>query len=140
MFLLNKYKFVTNVFFFCFYIFLCTFPPHFKVLFVIFICVLLVDCILPKIKASVRYFLSNFYFLTKWWEKLWEMFFISSKNLFSFSRYSDFFPSFPHFPDSKGQMELEQFIMSWIDFHKFADVNFGAAEKLLYITSLNLVR
>ena len=36
--------------------------------------------------------------------------FILSKKLFSFSRYSiffDFFPSFPHFLDSKGQMEVE---------------------------------
>ena len=36
--------------------------------------------------------------------------FISSKKLFSFSRYSNFcnfFPSFPHFPDTKGQMEME---------------------------------
>ena len=36
--------------------------------------------------------------------------FISSKKLFSFSRYSNFcifFPSFPHYPDSKGQMEAE---------------------------------
>ena len=43
-------------------------------------------------------------------QKLWKMFFISSKKLFLFSRYSNFcnfFPSFPHFPDSKGQMELE---------------------------------
>ena len=42
--------------------------------------------------------------------KLWEMFFISPKKLFSFSRYSSvcsFFPSFPHFPDSKEQMEVE---------------------------------
>ena len=34
----------------------------------------------------------------------------SSKKLFSFSRYSNFCifsPSFPHFPDSKGQMEVE---------------------------------
>ena len=38
-------------------------------------------------------------------QKLWKMFFISSKKLFLFSRYSNFcnfFPSFPHFPDSKG--------------------------------------
>ena len=38
-------------------------------------------------------------------QKLWEMFFISSKKLLSFSRYSvfcNFSPSFPHFPDSKG--------------------------------------
>ena len=51
-------------------------------------------------KACVRYFLSNFYshqIIT--FQKLWKMFFISSKKLFSFSRYSDFcifiFPSFP---------------------------------------------
>ena len=38
------------------------------------------------------------------------MFFISLKKLFLFSRYSNFcifFPSFPHFSDSKGQMEVE---------------------------------
>ena len=43
-------------------------------------------------------------------DKLWKMFFISSKKLISFSRYSNFcifFPSFPHFLDSKGQMEVE---------------------------------
>ena len=42
--------------------------------------------------------------------KLWKMFFVSSKKLFSFSRYSNFcsvFHSFPHFPDLKGQMEEE---------------------------------
>ena len=42
--------------------------------------------------------------------KLWKMFFISSKRLFSFPRYSNFCnfsSSFPHFPDSKGQMEVE---------------------------------
>ena len=36
--------------------------------------------------------------------------FISSKKVFSFSRYSkfcDFLPSFPHFPDSKRQIEVE---------------------------------
>ena len=36
--------------------------------------------------------------------------FISSKKLFSFSRYSnfcDFFPSFLHFSDSKGQMVVD---------------------------------
>ena len=43
-------------------------------------------------------------------QKLWKMFFISSKKLFSFSRYSNvcnLFPSIPHFADSKGQMEVE---------------------------------
>ena len=36
--------------------------------------------------------------------------FFSSKKLFLFLRYSDFWdflPSFPHFPDSKGQIEVE---------------------------------
>ena len=61
-------------------------------------------------------------------EKLWKMFFISSKKLFSFSRYSDFgnfFPSFPQVPDSKGQMEVDWFVMSSSDLHKFAYVIFG---------------
>ena len=40
-------------------------------------------------------------------KKLWKMFFISSKKPFPFWRYYIFFPSFPHFPDSKGQMEVE---------------------------------
>ena len=41
-------------------------------------------------------------------QKLWKMFFISPKKLFSFARYSsfcNFFPSFPCFSDPKGQME-----------------------------------
>ena len=43
-------------------------------------------------------------------QKLWKMFFISSKKLFSFSRYSsfcNFSSSLPHFPDSKEWMEVE---------------------------------
>ena len=43
-------------------------------------------------------------------QKLWKIFFISSKKLFSYLRYSHFcifFPFFPHFPDSKGQMEVD---------------------------------
>ena len=63
------------------------------------------------IKACGRYFLSNFCFYEMiGLQKLWKMFFISSKKLFSFLRYSNFllfFPSFPHFPDSIGQMEVE---------------------------------
>ena len=69
--------------------------------------------------------------------------FILSKNFVSFSRYSnfcDFFPSYPHFADSKGQGELEYFMMSWIDMHKSAYVIFGITQKLLYITSSMLVR
>ena len=53
-------------------------------------------------------FFINFLFFTKWkpFKNYEYMFFISSKKLFSFSRYSslcNFFPSFPHFPDSKGK-------------------------------------
>ena len=63
------------------------------------------------------FFLSNFYFFHQMigLQKLWKIFSISYKKLFLFSRYSNFcnfFPSFPHFPDSKGQMEMEQFMMS----------------------------
>ena len=44
-------------------------------------------------KACVHYCLSNFYFFTKWKP---------------FKNYEKcFFPSFPHFLDSKGQMEVE---------------------------------
>ena len=42
--------------------------------------------------------------------KLWKMFFVSSKKLILFLRYSNFcnfFPCFPNFPDSKGQMQVE---------------------------------
>ena len=41
--------------------------------------------------------------------------FISSKKLFSFLRYSNFcnfFLHIPHFPDTKGQMQVKQFMMS----------------------------
>ena len=43
-------------------------------------------------------------------QKLRKMFFISSKKLFLFSRCSNFckfIPSYPHFPDTKGQIEAE---------------------------------
>ena len=59
--------------------------------------------------AAISYQIFVFYQIIAL-QKLWKMFFISSKKLFSFSRYSHFcifFPSFPHFPDSKGQMEVE---------------------------------
>ena len=63
------------------------------------------------------------------------MFFISSKRLYLFSRYSNFcnfVPSFPHLPDPKGQVDVEQFIMPWIDLHKFADVIFGITQTALH--------
>ena len=69
------------------------------------------------------------------------MFFILSKKIVLFSRYWDFFIFFPFFwpfLDLKGQMEMEQF-MSWIDFHKFADVAFEITQKtvLHYIIKLD---
>ena len=75
--------------------------------------------------------------------KTMKMFFISSKKLFSFSRYSslcNFFPSFPHFPDSKRQKEVEKFILSPIGLHKLPDVIFRITQKPLYIASTNLFR
>ena len=67
---------------------------------------------LTTLKACVRYFLSNFCFFHQMiaLQKLWKMLFISSKKLFSFSRYPNiciFSSSFPLFADSKGQMEVE---------------------------------
>ena len=48
-------------------------------------------------------------------------------------------PSFPHFPDSKGQMKVEWFIL-WIGLHKLAGVIIGITQKSLYVTSSDLVR
>ena len=53
-----------------------------------------------------------FIFFTKWqpFKNYEKCFFISSKKLISFLRYSsfcNFFPSYSNFPDSKGQMEVE---------------------------------
>ena len=75
--------------------------------------------------------------------KLWKVFFISSKKFFLFSRYSkfcNFLPSFPHFPDTKGRMEVEQFVMSWIGLHKFTDAIFEITQQPFYITSSDLVK
>ena len=91
-------------------------------------------------KACVHYFLSIISHQVIVLQKLWTMFFISSKKLFSFLGYSNFCNfshSFPYFPDSKGQMEVEQFMMSWAGLHKFAIVIFGITRKLLYITPSN---
>ena len=70
----------------------------------------------------------NFYFFIEWQPlKNYENAFISSKKLFLLSRYSNvsnFSPSFPHFPDSKGQMKGEYVIKSRIVLHKLLDVIF----------------
>ena len=50
------------------------------------------------------------FYKKKAFQKLWKMLFISSKKLFLLSRYSifrNFFPSFSHFPNSKGQTKLK---------------------------------
>ena len=62
-------------------------------------------------KGCIRYFLIRFLFFHQMvaLQKL-KIFLISSKKLFSYLKYSifwNFFPSFPHFPDSKGQIEVE---------------------------------
>ena len=62
------------------------------------------------IKGCVCYFIKFLFFHQMiGLQKLWKMFFISSKKLFSFSRYSNFcnFPLPFHCPDSNGQMEVE---------------------------------
>ena len=63
------------------------------------------------LKLVSTIFYQVFIFSTKWHPfKNYEVFFISSKKIFSFSRYSifcNFFTSFPHFADTKGQMEVE---------------------------------
>ena len=51
-----------------------------------------------------------------------------------------FFPSFPQFPGSKGQIEVEYIMVASIDLHKFTDAIFGITQKLFYITLSNLVR
>ena len=71
-------------------------------------------------KACVHYFLSNICYFHQMigLQKLWKMFFISSKKLFLFSRYSffcNFFASFPHFPIQKGKWKWNN---SWC--HKLA--------------------
>ena len=64
-----------------------------------------------KAKACVHYFLQNLYISPNDNpSKTVKRFFISSKKLFLFSRYANvcnFSSSFPHFPDSKGQMGVE---------------------------------
>ena len=51
-----------------------------------------------------------------------------------------FFSSFPYFWDRKEQVEVEQFSMSWIGFHKFPDVIFAIIQKTFYSRSSNLTR
>ena len=57
------------------------------------------------------------------------------KKVFLFSRdlnFCAFLPSFQHFRGLKGQMEKEEFLMSWTDLHKFVDVIFGIIQIALY--------
>ena len=95
-------------------------------------------------KACVRYFLSNFYFFTKWWPfKNYEKCFLF--HLKSSFRSRDiqvfvFFPFFSTLSRFKRANGSRKFMMSWNGVHKFADVSFGITQKQLYITSSNLVR
>ena len=104
-------------------------------------------CFLPfmcDVKTCVRYFLSNFYFLTNLQPfKNYEIYFLFHLKTFFRSQDIQFFvisPFFPHFPNLKRQMEVESCMMSQVDLHKFADVIFGITQKPLYITSSTLVR
>ena len=64
-------------------------------------------------------------------------FYFIKKALFSprYSFFCNFFPSFPHSSNLERQIEVEQFMMSWIVLHKFRDVIFRITQKLLYIRS-----
>ena len=66
------------------------------------------NCLLKPVSIIFYQFLFFHQMITL--HELWKMFFISSKKLLSFSRYSnfyDFLPSFTNFPHSKGQLEVE---------------------------------
>ena len=68
----------------------------------------------PIFKARVLHFLSNFFSPNDSPSKTEKCFLFHFKSS-SFSRYSNFCTfssSFPHFPDSKEQMEVEKFMMS----------------------------
>ena len=65
------------------------------------------------------------------------MFFVSHKKALSVLQIikdnEDFFLSVPHFPDSKEQIKVGEFMTSWIGLHKLVDVIFGVTRKPLYI-------
>ena len=66
--------------------------------------------ILSEFKACVRYFLSNFYFFTKWqpFKNHENVFYFIDEALFLLEIFNFlWFLSFPHIPDSKGQVEVE---------------------------------
>ena len=61
-----------------------------------------------KIKAYVRYFLSIFIFSSNEGYEKYFLFHIKSSFLSrDIQIFCNFFPSFPHFPDSKRQIEVE---------------------------------
>ena len=66
-------------------------------------------CLFLKLLYAI--FLSNLYFFTKWYpfknyEKCFLFHLKSSFRFWDIQFFVIFFPSFPHFPDSKGQMEV----------------------------------
>ena len=94
----------------------------------------------PKLKFVL--FFIKFLFFTKWqpFKKLWKMFFISSKKLFLFSRYSIFYKFLPflftllRLKMTNGSRIIHD-VMNWP-----ADVVFAITQKLFHITPSNLVR
>ena len=66
-------------------------------------------CLFLKLLYAI--FLSNLYFFTKWYpfknyEKCFLFHLKSSFRSWDIQFFVIFYPSFPHFPDSKGQMEV----------------------------------
>ena len=104
--------------------------------------ILMYPCYWPNLEGFVKGCVSYFHQILFFHQmialyKLWKMLFISSKKLFSFTRYlnfCNFSPSFPRFSDLKGKMKVSQFMTSWTDLHKLSDVIFGITQKPLYIT------
>ena len=89
-----------------------------------------------KLVSTVFYQIFIFFIKSKPFKNIKNVFFIK-KALFVLKilNFCNFFIIFPHFPDSKGQIEVGQFMMPWIGLHKFTNINVGINQKPLYITS-----
>ena len=92
----------------------------------------------PTIKACVRYFLSNFYFLSKWYpfKNYEKCFLFHLKSSFQIFVFFPFLSTLSRFKRINGSGIIYDVIN---DLHKFADAIFGIT-KNLFITSSNLVR
>ena len=96
----------------------------------------------PRIKSFCPLFFIIFLFFHQMiaLQKLWKMFSISSKNLFSFSRYSNFCIFFSTLSRFERTNESEIIYDVTKGLHKFADVIFGITQKPLCIIYSNLIR